>query len=55
MKPPEKELEKVRRKIEKIRLQLRKEGSVRAEMAEYRLSLVDDTIARTQTILTRVF
>lgn len=49
------ELEKVREKLEKIQLQLRKEGGVRNEMAQHRLSLADETIQRAQAILARKF
>jgi hypothetical protein len=50
-----KELEKIRNKLYSIQLQLKKEGGVRNEMAQHRLSLADETIARTQRILTRTF
>ena len=48
-------LEKIRDELEKIRQHLRKEGGVRNEMAMHRLSLADETIIRTQKILTRKF
>ena len=50
-----KELDKVREKLYLIQLQLKKEGGVRNEMAQCRLSLADDIIARVQTILLRKF